>query len=179
MAAAAERQASSDEVIQPAGLRPWQLVLWPVPVLTRAVVQWAWCYSPLSTPALALCCFSLAWYWPRVPCGLPGPQREPSCCRALEPFHSVSLLISFCGHTHCATAVLTGNKGSGYVANTLVNSIMQSFNALMCSDNGRIIEGTDAISPQQSFVATCLSHGRWKMDKMNCWGSEEGPYIPR
>lgn len=47
----------------------------------------------------------------------------------------------------------------------------------MCSDNARIIEGTDAIWPQQSFVATCLSYSRWKMDKMDWWGSGEGPLI--
>ncbi|KAF0032712.1 hypothetical protein F2P81_015002 [Scophthalmus maximus] len=36
-------------------------------------------------------------------------------------------------------------KGSGYEPNTLVNSIMQALNALMCGDNVRITEGTDAI----------------------------------
>lgn len=53
--------------------------------------------------------------------------------------------LRLCLWSNTVTAVLTGNKGSGYEPNTLVNSIMQAFKALMCGDNARIIEGTDAV----------------------------------
>lgn len=171
------REAGSDEVIQQAGLRLWQLVLRSVPVLTGAVVQWAWCYGPSFTPALPHCCFFISLVLAQGAVRLARPTAWTHSCRALGPSHSVALPFRLCLWSHTVTTVLTGNKGSGYVPNTLVNSIMQALNTLMCGDNSRIIEGTDAIWPQPSFVATCLSYGWWKIDKMDWWGSGEGPLI--
>lgn len=116
MAAAAGRQAGNDEVIQQAGLRPWQLALRPVPVLTGAVVQWARCYGPCSTTALPHCCFFISLVLDQVAARLARPTAwTHSCCRALGPSHSVSLSPRLCLWSHTVTAVLTGNKGSGYV----------------------------------------------------------------
>lgn len=150
-----QEAAGNDEVIQQARLRLWQLALRPVPVLTGAVVQWAWCYGPSFTTALHHCCFFISVVLAQGALRLARHTAwTHSCCRALGPSHSVPLSLRLCLWSHTVTAVLTGNKGSGYVPNTLVNSIMQAFNTLMCSDNARIIEGTDAIWPQQSLVVT-------------------------
>lgn len=103
MAAAAGRQAGNDEVIQQAGLRPWQLALRPVPVLTGAVVQWAWRFGPSSTPALPHCCFFISLGT--------GPGHCAACQahsvnpQLLQGFRASSLrptrslLVSVCGHT--------------------------------------------------------------------------------
>lgn len=52
VAAAARRQAGSDEVTLQGGLRLWQLGLRPVPVLTGAVVQWTLALHTSVTPLL-------------------------------------------------------------------------------------------------------------------------------
>lgn len=104
------RQAGNDEVIQQAGLRPWQLALRPVPVLTGAVVPCARCCDPNSTPALPLCCFFISLVLAQSAVELARPTAWIySCCKALGPSHSfsVSLFVSICGQ-HTVTTVLTG-----------------------------------------------------------------------
>lgn len=101
MAAAAGRQAGNDEVIQQAGLRPWQLALWPVPVLTGAVVQRALRSGPGSKPALPLCCFFISLVLAQGAARLARPTAwTHSCCRALASLSlPPSLFVSVCGHT--------------------------------------------------------------------------------
>lgn len=174
------RQAGNDEVIQQAGLRPWQLVLRPVPVLTGAVVPCARCCDPNSTPALPLCCFFISLVLAQSAVELARPTAWIySCCKALGPSHSFSLSLSVCLYlwsTHCDHSPNREN-GSGYIPNTLVNSIMLAFNALMCSYKTRIIKRTDAVWPQQSFVVAYLSYGWRKMYKTEWWRSEGWPFI--
>lgn len=78
-----------------------------------------------------------------------------SCCGALETL-SQSLTLGQRLWSHTVTTVLGGDNRSGYVETHLLTQLCKPVTALMWSDNSWISERTDAIRPQQSFVATQL-----------------------
>ena len=85
-------QSGNDEVTQQAGLKLWQLVLWPVPVLTGAVVPWAWSFGPSTTPALSQCCFFISLMLAQSVMQLARhTEWTHSCCKALGPFPFASV----------------------------------------------------------------------------------------
>lgn len=97
----------------------------PVPVLTRAVVQWAWCYGPSSTPALPHCYFFISLVLAQDTVLLSRPTAwTHSCCRALEAFPlRLSPPLGLCLWSFTVTAVLTWTKGSGYVQTHLLTKL--------------------------------------------------------